>query len=356
MKPAYSLQKLIRKNLELPFRSFSPGLSRKNTMATHKKLSKDQFDKTAYLDLAKTYLEMGRLEEALAECKILARHYESLGMKDKTARVMALMARIDSRTARPEKEITGLKDPMKSKAPEVANDRPEEAGIRDASITKKAKETFFNLASELETVKSGGTRDQQPLGGGENPRKLTPIGGTRSMGPGFHFNPGVERPEGGRLHEKKQNVLEPSPSSGLPFKKKNQREGAHPALTNAPRVDGISREKILAAKFEMGLILKEQGKIEEALDLFGEAIIGRSEISQYRISNQQVDQEINEGGKTPAQYCFFSEFDRKSKTEKGLGPGKNNQKNSKDRREYYCFYLLCSLLLFLLQNQFCINH
>lgn len=94
--------------------------------------------------------------------------------------------------------------------------------------------------------------------------------------------------------------------------------------------------------------------MQEALDLLGEAIIGRSGISQYQISNQQADIKINEGGKTPA-HCF-TEFDRKSQTEKGLGPGKNNQKNSKDRREYYCFYLLCSVLLLLLQNQFYLNN
>ena len=357
MKPAYSLQKAyIGENLELPFRSLSLGVSRKTTMATHKNLSKDPFEETGYLELAKTYLKMGRLKDARAECKILARHYESLGMKDKAARVMAFMAKIDSSTAGPKKEITGLKPPMKSKAPEVANNGPKEAGIRDATIDEKGKDTFFDLAAELETVKSGGTRDQQPPGGGENPRKLTPFGGPRPMDPDFHYNPGVERLEGGRIYEKKQNVFEPPHSLGLRFKKKSRREGAHPVLTKASRVDGISREKILAAKFEMGLILKEQGKMEEALDLLKEAIIGRSGISQYQISNQQADIKINKAGKAPAKFCCFREFDRKSQTEKGLGSGKNNRKNSRDRREYYCFYLLCSVLLFLLQNQFCLNN
>jgi hypothetical protein len=325
-------------------------------MATHKNPSKDPFEQTAYLELAKTYLKMGRLKDARAECKILARHYESLGMKDKAARVMAFMARIDSSTAGPEKAIAGLKPPMQSKAREVANNGPEEAGIRDASLNEKGKETFFDLAAELETVKPGGTRDQQPPGGGEKPRKPTPIGGPRSMDPDFHYHRRVERLERPRICEKKQNVFEPSHSLGLRFKKKSQREGAHPVLMKASGVDGISREKILAAKFEMGLILKEQGKMEEALDLLGEAITGRSGISQCQISNQQANIKINEGGKTPAQFYTFTKFDRKSQTEKGLGPGKNNQKNKKDRREYYCFYLLCSLLLFLLQNQFCLSN
>ena len=102
-------------------------------MATHKNLGRDPLDETAYLELTKTYIKMGRLEDALAECKILAQHYKSLGMEKKAAGVMALMARIDSSKARPEKEITGLRPSMKSKAPKVANSGPE-AGIRDASI------------------------------------------------------------------------------------------------------------------------------------------------------------------------------------------------------------------------------
>jgi tetratricopeptide (TPR) repeat protein len=334
-------------------------------MGTHKKLTEaDPFEDSAYWELAKTYLKMGLWEEALAQFRILAQHYNSSGMEEKALKVMGLMARIDSSKPGSGKQITGLKHPMKLKDRGAVNARSEEAAIREAPINEKGKGGYFDLGAELETVKSGQTRDQQPIGGGENLRKPTPISSTRSMDPDFDCNPAVEPLEGGRIddaveqfqsaYEKKQNVFESSHSLGLGFKKKSQREGAHPALTKASRVDGISREKILAAKFEMGLILKEQGNMEEALDLLGEAIIGRSGISQYQISNQQADTKIIEGGKTPAYY--FTEFDRKSQAEKGLGPGKNNQKNSKDRREYYCFYLLCSVLLLLLQNQFCFNN
>jgi len=224
------------------------------------------------------------------------------------------------------------------------------------------------LAVQLETVKSGGTRDQQPIEGGENLRKPTPIGSTKSMDPDFDCNPGMECLEGGRIDdavepfqsacEKKQNVFESSHSLGVGFKKKSQREGTHPPFAKASRVEGMSRDKILAAKFELGLILKEQGKTEEALDLLGEAITGRSGISQSQRSNQQTDIKISEGGKIPVQFCCFTEFDRESQTKKsfGLSKSKNDQKNGTDRREYYCFYLLCSFLLWILQNQFCFNN
>ena len=294
-------KKLIWENLQLPFRSFSPAVSRKTTMATHKNLSRDPFEETAYLELAKTYLKMGRLEDALVEYKILAQHYASWGMKDKAARVMALMARIDSSKAGPQKEITGLKPPMKLKTPEAASNGPEKAGIRKASIDDAIEQ--FQIA-----------------------------------------------------YEKKQNAFGSSHSLGLCFKKKSQWEEAHPAFAKASRADGISRDIILAAKFELALILKEQGKVEEALDLLEEVFIGRSGISQYQRSNRQADIKINEGGKAPAQFCCFTEFDRESQTQKGLGPGKNNQKKSRDRREYYCFYLLCSALLWFFQNQFYLNN
>ncbi len=88
-------------------------------MATHKNLGRDPFEETAYLELAKTYIQMGQLEDALAECKILAQHYKSLGMEKTAARVMALMARM--RKAGPQKEITILIPPRKLKAPEAAN-------------------------------------------------------------------------------------------------------------------------------------------------------------------------------------------------------------------------------------------
>ena len=117
-------------------------------MATHKNPSRDPFDDAAYLELAKTYLKMGRLEDALAECKILVQHYQSLGMKDKAARVTALMARIDSGKAGSQKEITGLKPPMRLKAREAANNRSKAAGIQEASNDERGKEAYFDLAAE----------------------------------------------------------------------------------------------------------------------------------------------------------------------------------------------------------------
>ena len=66
-------------------------------MATHKKnTGADSFENAVHLELAKTYLNMGRREDALAQYRILAQHYKASGMEDKALKVMALMARIDS--------------------------------------------------------------------------------------------------------------------------------------------------------------------------------------------------------------------------------------------------------------------
>jgi len=276
-------------------------------MAAHKNPSRDPFEETGYLDLAKTYLKMGRTEDALAECKILAQHYASSGMKDRAARVMALMARINSSKAEPKKEITpGLTSPIKLKTPVAASDGPERAETRKASIDDATEQSQI-------------------------------------------------------AHEKKQNAFGSSHSLGLNVKKKILWEEAHPALATTSQADGTSRDIILAAKYELALILKEQGKAEEALDLMGEVFIGRSDYSQYQRSNRQAGIKVikfRDGGNALAQFRSFTGFDGEPQIQKGLGPGKNNQKkkNRMDRREYYFFYLLCSVLLWFFQNQFCLNN
>jgi len=343
-------------------------------MATHKNLMREgPFEDAAHLELAKSYLKMGQWEDALAQCRILVQHYKSLGLKNKAAKVMALMARIDPSKAGPKEEITGLNPLMKLKAREAANNRSEEVAIRETTIDEKGKEAYFDLAAELEIVTPEETIDhkgmetsEQPPECGEILKKLTPISSTRSKDPNFNYNLGVECVEAGRIdeaieqfqiaYEKKQNVFESSHLLGLCFKKKSLWEEAHQAFEKALRVDGISREKILAAKLELGLIFKEQGKMEEALDLLGEVFISRPGISQYQRSSEKAPQKFNEGGKTAAQFCCSTDFNPKSQVNRGFNPSKNNQKSGKDRREYYCFYLLASFLLWLLQNQFCLNN
>jgi hypothetical protein len=69
-------------------------------MAIYKKLVKqDPSADYVYLKIADIYRKMGFLGDALVQYRALAGRYESLGMKDKAAEVMKLMAQMDPRKA-----------------------------------------------------------------------------------------------------------------------------------------------------------------------------------------------------------------------------------------------------------------
>ena len=53
----------------------------------------------------------------------------------------------------------------------------------------------------------------------------------------------------------------------LCFKEKGMRDEARQSFEKALQVEGIPQEKKLSIKYELGLLYKEQGKQEEALDL-----------------------------------------------------------------------------------------
>src|SRR3972149_4112332 len=67
-------------------------------MAIYKKLVKqDPSADHVYMKIAEIYRKMGFLGDALVQYRVLAEHYESLGMKDKAREVMKLMAQMDPR-------------------------------------------------------------------------------------------------------------------------------------------------------------------------------------------------------------------------------------------------------------------
>jgi tetratricopeptide (TPR) repeat protein len=255
-------------------------------MATHKKLTrKDPFEDYACLDIAEIYLKMGLREDALAQYRILVQHYKSLGMKDKALKLMAVMAGIDPSKADPEKKITGLKHLTKLKDRGAPITGSEEGTIPEASIRGKGKEAYFDLGAELEIAKPEGTGDykeietsEQATGCGEIFKKLREISSTSSMGPNFNYNMGVACRELGFIDDaieqfqiaygKRENRFESARLLGLCFKEKTMWAEASQAFEKALEEDGISQGDTLAVKCELGLIFKEQGKTEEALELF----------------------------------------------------------------------------------------
>ncbi len=205
-------------------------------MATYKKpTKKDSSGTPVELEIAEIYLTMGLREDAFAQLKNLVQHYNSLGRKDETLAVVALMAKISPRKQDLERKITSLKDRIKLDDGGARINGPEEAALPEASFGKEIEisEKAYGFAEIFKTLKE--TSGPSP----ENPN--------------FNYNVGVACVEAGLIddameqfqiaYEKKQNVFEASHLLGLCFKEKSQREEAHPALTKASRVDGISRAK-----------------------------------------------------------------------------------------------------------------
>lgn len=254
-------------------------------MATYKELTKKvPSGEHFYLKIADIYRKMGCEEDAIALYRILVQHYDSLGMKDKALKVMALMAEMAPRKTELKEKITGLKHLTKLRDREAGDTKPEEATIPQESFGKKRKEANFDLGAELEMFETEGVRGykgietlEKAYGCEEIFKELKKTSGPSSVDSNFNYNMGVACREVGFIdgaieqfqisYEKRQSAFEAAYSLGLCFKEKNMWEEARQAFEKALKVDGISQGKILAVKYELGFILKEQGKKEEALEL-----------------------------------------------------------------------------------------
>jgi len=258
---------------------------KKTAMAIHEKPSRmDPSDVVAYSELAKIYLKTGRREDALAQYRSLVQHYESLGMKDKASKVMAIMSRVEGEKVDREKKITALKPHMKLKRRGAPITGPLEGTIPEGSTRGKVKESYFDLGAALERAKPEAADhkeieiSEKAIGCGELINKLREIGNRDSIGSNFNYNMGVAYREFGFIDdaieqfqiacEKRENLFESARSLGLCFKEKNMWAEASQAFEKALEEQGISQADTLAVKCELGLIFKEQGKTEEALELF----------------------------------------------------------------------------------------
>jgi len=149
-----------------------------------------------------------------------------------------------------------------------------------------AKDPFFDLGAELdagksmETVVSKEIVTEKMSGFDDILRELKEISGPSTAYPHFNFQMGMACREMGFFDDaieqfkiagkKGQSPFESANMLGLCYKEKGMWEEARQAFEKALKVKGIPQEKSLEVKFELGLICKEQGKIEEAMDLLRE--------------------------------------------------------------------------------------
>ncbi len=256
-------------------------------MTIHKKITAQDFEDAGYLELARTYLNMGLREEAAAQFRILAQQYKSSGMEDKALRLMALMARIDVGKPGAGKSIPNLSNPIGPNDGGAANAGSEKASPREVWINAKGNEAYLDLGAELAFIESGKTRThkeiektEQARGCPESCQNLRMITSTNSRDSNSNYSLGLARLESGLIddavqqfqiaYEKGDNQFEAARLLGLCFKEKAMWTEAVQAFEKAVKAGGTCQADTLAVKSQMSLIFKEQGKTEEALKLFRE--------------------------------------------------------------------------------------
>jgi tetratricopeptide (TPR) repeat protein len=270
-------------------------------MAIYKQVPKqDPSLDHVYLKIADIYRKMGFLGDAFAQYRLLAQHYDSVGAKDKALEVLSLMADMD-----PGK--TDLREKIKAHK-ENMNFNKETAGVNTGESATPTdspggeKEGFFDLGAVLESgepshladFKETSTREKV-YGFEEIFKELKENSGPSAVDPDFNFNLGVASREMGFLDDaieqfrialqKEQKPFEATSMLGLCYKERGEWDLAAESLQKALQMEGVPEEKILEVKYELGLVLKQHGRTEEALGLLREIC---SVNQEYRGAKEEI--------------------------------------------------------------------
>jgi tetratricopeptide (TPR) repeat protein len=246
------------------------------SMAIYKKLVKqDPSADHVYLKIADLYRKMGFLGDARVQYRVLAEHYESLGMKDKASEVMKLMAQIDPRKAASKgRSLKSVAQPPKGG----------KGGPRSGEVNL---EHFFDLRTELKADEPLEMRVSQEVSTLEKLygikdifKELKEISGPSAVDPYFNCDLGLAYAKAGFFDDAigqlqvaitgGQKPFEAASMLGFCYKKKGMLEEACQSFEKALQVEGIPREKTMNVKYELGLLYKELGRREEGLNLLRE--------------------------------------------------------------------------------------
>jgi tetratricopeptide (TPR) repeat protein len=268
-------------------------------MAVYKQIPKqDPSLDHVYLKIADIYKKMGFLGDALAQYRLLIRYYDRLGMKEKALEVMGLMSEVDHRQSAV--GAKGLKSGFQI---------PQEEGDTTGTAEPTAKKSrgregkdFFDLGAELEadgpaeieSVMDISTSEELP-GASDIFNELKGTGGPSVVDPHFNYSMGVACREMGFLDDaieqfqialaQGQNPFESSSMLAFCLREKGMLDEARQTLQSALKIQGISQEKRLNVKYELGLLYKAQGKTEEAFKILKEI----SEVDQgFRDTEQEI--------------------------------------------------------------------
>jgi tetratricopeptide (TPR) repeat protein len=286
-------------------------------MAIYKQVPKqDPSLDHVYLKIADIYRKMGFSGDAFAQYRILLQHYDSHGLKDKALEVLSLMADMDPRKTDLQEKIkvyknslNGQKESPVGSTPAGAGDEAQVLAMAPPAAEEK-KSDFFDLGAMLESVEAPPTSDSKEISAMEKIygfeeifKELKENCGPSAVDPNFNYNLGVASREMGFADdaieqflialEKDQNPFEAANMLGLCYKDKEQWEEAAQAFRRALRVKGIPPEKILAVKYELGLIYKQQGKTEAALELLREISAADQ---KFRDAKKEIARLTGQGG------------------------------------------------------------
>jgi tetratricopeptide (TPR) repeat protein len=253
-------------------------------MAVYKQVPKqDPSLDHVYLKIADIYKKMGFLGDALAQYRLLIQYYDHMGMKEKALAIMGLMAEVDHRKSAT--AAGGLKSGLQ--IPKLEGETTGSAESNTEKLLGGGKKDFFDLGAELETDGSaeiGGPKEiftsDEVSGAGDIFKELKETAGPSVVDPHFNYSMGVACREMGFLDDAieqfqmamslGQNPFESASMLAFCFREKGMLDEARQNLQKALKMPGVSQEKKLNVKYELGLLYKAQGKTEEAFGILKE--------------------------------------------------------------------------------------
>ena len=230
-----------------------------------------------YGKMADIYREKGFLADAFHQYRILARHYEDSGEKEKALDILKIMGEID----------------LQKSDRKVGNDHrgiPLGRSGESSRLKEAVPEGGFDLGAALitaEPLEVGISRNvsvlEKGIGVEEIFKELKDLGGPSAADPHFNYNMGVAYRELGFFDEameqfevaveKGQKPFEGLSMLGFCYWEKGRWNDAQQSFEKALATEKIPQEKTLSAKYILSLLYQERGQIEDALRLLHEIAI-----------------------------------------------------------------------------------